>query len=115
MSRRKKTTDWPEGFEAYIRGCQFTDMEELLLWDCANMFESFQDSLARWREIEGTVHVAEMRSKEWMAIRVIADEISMERSGAPLRMHDIRWGCTLARKVEQRYLVRVVVGANGAL
>jgi hypothetical protein len=115
MRGRKKTTEWPEGFEAYIRCRQFTDVEELLLWDCANMFESFQEALARWEALGGRVHQVQMRAEEWKAVRGLADEISMERFGAPLRMHAIRWGCALARRLEQRYLVRDAVGANGAL
>ena len=33
MFRRKKTTEWPKGFETYIQGRRFTDVEELLLTD----------------------------------------------------------------------------------
>ncbi|GEM_PF-4543725 len=106
MSRRKKTTGWPEGFEAYIRCRQFTDIEELLLWDCANMYECFQLALASWKDREGAVVVAEMRSEEWRAVRGLANEISIERFGGPLRMHAIRWGCTLALRLEQRFLFR---------
>jgi len=115
MSRRKKTTDWPEGFEAYIRGRQFTDMEGLLIWDCANMFESFQEALTRSTDLVDAVPERDMRAEEWRAVRHLADEISMERSGAPLRMHAIRWGCTLARRVEQRYLAKDSGGVNGTL
>lgn len=103
MNRRKKTTDWPEGFEDYILGREFSDIEELLLWDCTCMCECFEEALARWKEREGWVEPSLMRSEEWKAVRVIADEISMDRCGAPLRMNAIRWGCRLAERLESRF------------
>jgi hypothetical protein len=105
MSKRKRTTDWPEGFEIYIRGRRFTDIEELLLWDCACMVECWEEALARWNQGQGRGQPAEMRSGEWKNVRVIADEISRERWGAPLRMHAIRWGCRLAKRLEGHYLI----------
>ncbi len=106
MSHGKKTTGWPEGFEEYIRQRQFTDMENLLLWDCAVMCECFEEALARWIGLEGAVPEAEMRSDEWKAIRGIADEISIDRHGRPLSMNAIRWGCRLAKRLEQYFLAR---------
>jgi hypothetical protein len=105
MNRRKKTTEWPERFEAYIRGREFTDMESLLLWDCACMCECFEEALRRWMEREGLAEPSSMCQEEWKAVRVIADQISMDRCGAPLRMHAIRWGCRLAERLERRFLV----------
>jgi hypothetical protein len=78
MTRRKKTTGWPEGFEEYIRQREFTDMENLVLWDCSVMCECFEEALARWKALEGSVTEAEMRSDEWKAVRGIADQISMD-------------------------------------
>jgi len=78
MNRRERTTDWPEGFEAYVRGRRFTDVEELLLWDCACMIECFEEAQARWKEREGWVQQAEMRSEGWKAVRTLADEASLK-------------------------------------
>jgi hypothetical protein len=55
MSRKKKTTGWPEGFEKYIRGRRFTNMENLFLWEGAVMCECFEKALARWKGLEGSV------------------------------------------------------------
>jgi hypothetical protein len=105
MNRRKRTTDWPEGFEAYIRGRIFTDVEELLLWDCACMVECWEEALARWKKREGRGQPAEMRSGEWNQVRLLADEVSCERMGSPLRMNAIRWGCRLAKRLEEQYIL----------
>ena len=104
MSRRKRTTDWLAGFEAYIRGRQFTDVEELLLWDCACMCCCWDEALARWKEREGWGQLAEMRSGEWNQVRMLADEVSCERMGSPLHMNAIRWGCRLAKRLEDQFL-----------
>ena len=68
------------------------------------MFESFQEALTLWEDQGGGTSEVEMRSEAWKAVRSLADEISMERSGAPLRMHAIRWGCTLAAILEERFV-----------
>jgi len=104
MIHRKRTTGWPEGFEAYIRGRRFTDVEELLLWDCACMVECWEEALVRWKEREGRGQLAEMRSGEWNQVRMLADEVSCERMGSPLRMNAIRWGCRLAKRLEDQFL-----------
>lgn len=104
MARTRKPTDWPEGFEAYTRAHRFTDLEELLLWDCSLMHECFEEALARWKDREGWVNASEMRSDEWKMVRIMADEIALERHGRPLSMRAIRWGCRLAERLEWRFL-----------
>ena len=104
MSDGKKRTGWAEGFENYIRQRQFTDMENLVLWDCAVMCECFEEALARWKELTGEVPEAEMRSDAWKAVRSIADEISLHRWGRPLCMNAIRWGCQLTERLEHEYM-----------
>ena len=93
MNRKKRTTDWPEGIETYVRGRRFNDVEELLLWDCACMVEWWEEALARWKDREGRGQSVGMRSDEWNQVRMLADEVSEERMGSPLRMYAIRWGC----------------------
>ena len=103
MKKPEKTTGWPEGFEAYIRSRRFTDVEELLLWDCSSMNECLQEALKAWLEQSG-MDQASMRAEEWKVVRIKADQISMDRCGAPLRMKAIRWGCRLAGELEARFL-----------
>jgi hypothetical protein len=102
MNRRKKATGCPEGFEEYIRERQFTDMEDLLLWDCAVMCECFDEALARWKGLEGSVAEAEIRSDAWKVVHGIADEISIDRHGRHLSMNATRWGRRLAERMEER-------------
>jgi len=102
MKKCEKTTGWPEGFEAYIRGRSFTDMEELLLWDCSSMHECLQEALNGWLDQSGMDQTS-MRAEEWREVRIKADQISMEMYGAPLRMKAIRWGCRLAGQLERAF------------
>jgi hypothetical protein len=106
MVRRRKPTGWPDGFEAYIRGREFRDIEELLLWDCASMVECFEAAEAKWRERQGWPEGKMMRSDEWKQVRMVADEIAMERMGRPLSMKAIRWGFRLAEKLVNGFLDR---------
>jgi hypothetical protein len=64
MIRRKRTTDWPEGYVANIRGRRFTGLEELLLWDRAVMCECFEEVLAIRKEWEGWLRPTKMRFNE---------------------------------------------------
>ena len=79
MIQSKRTTGWPDGFEAYVRGRRFTDVEVLLLWDCASMVKCWEEALARWMEREGWVQRAEMRCDEWKVVHELADEVARAR------------------------------------
>ena len=46
-----------------------------------------------------------MQSEEWKAVLAIADEISKERWGSPLRMNAIRWGCRLAERLQRKFVM----------
>ena len=105
MNRSVKATGWPEGFQADIRSREFTDMEELILWDCACMCECFQEALATWMDRTGRTRDSGMQSEEWKAVLAIAGEISMERWGSPLRMNAIRWGCRLAERLQRKFVM----------
>jgi hypothetical protein len=107
MHQNGKATDWPEGFEAWIRAHRFTEVEDLLLWDCSVMCECFEAGLARWMERSGRVNTSELRRDEWKHVRIVANEMALQRHGRTFNMKAIRWGCKLAERLEGAfYLAR---------